>query len=174
MTVFAADKEGFFSAIRELAPGDCVEIDSLASVAGSARELLSAVNAIAERGADLVSAREGIDTRTAHGEAMFALCRELFALDRNQLLEKQRSGIEKARQEGKYKGRKPILVDEALFEDIIRLWKSGEITARQAMSRLELKPNTFYRRIREWEANRIKKAGQELKTELDALKGKIQ
>ena len=42
------------------------------------------------------------------------------------------------------------------------------------MSRLELKPNTFYRRIREWEANRIKKAGQELKTELDALKGKIQ
>ena len=105
---------------------------------------------------------------------MFALCRELCAFDRNQLLEKQRSGIEKARQEGKYKGRKPILVDEALFEDIIRLWKGGEITARQAMSRLELKPNTFYRRIREWEANRIKKAGQELKTELDALKGKIQ
>ena len=174
MTVFAADKEGFFSAIQKLTPGDCVEIDSLASVGGSARELLSAVNDIAERGADLVSAREKIDTRTAHGEAVFALCRELCAFDRNQLLEKQRSGIEKARQEGKYKGRKPILVDEALFEDIIRLWKGGEITARQAMSRLELKPNTFYRRIREWEANRIKKAGQELKTELDALKGKIQ
>ena len=65
-------------------------------------------------------------------------------------------------------------MDESLFEDIVNLWKNGEITARQAMSRLELKPNTFYRRIREWEANQIKKAGRELKTELDALKGKIQ
>ena len=174
MTIFAADKEAFQSAVGKLAPGDCVEIDGLASVGGSMRELLSAVNAIAERGADLVSAHEKIDTRTAHGKAVFALCRELYSLDRTQLLEKQRSGIEKARQEGKYKGRKPILVDESLFEDIASLWKAGEITARQAMSRLELKPNTFYRRIREWEANRIKKAGQELKTELDALKEKIQ
>ena len=65
-------------------------------------------------------------------------------------------------------------MDESLFEDIVNLWKNGEITARQAMSRLELKPNTFYRRIREWEADQIKKAGRELKTELDALKGKIQ
>ena len=98
----------------------------------------------------------------------------MYSLDRVRQREKQRNGIEKAKQEGKYKGRKPIFVDESLFEDIVNLWKNGEITARQAMSRLELKPNTFYRRIREWEADQIKKAGRELKTELDALKGKIQ
>ena len=173
MTVFAADREEFLAVIQQLKPGDCVEISSLASVADSARELLAAVNTAAEKGADIVSVREGIDTRGEHGRAVFALCRELLSLDRNRQLEKQRSGIEKARQEGKYKGRKPILVDEKLFEDIVSLWKNGEITARQDMNRLELKPNTFYRRIREWEADRIRKAGQELKTELDSLKGRL-
>lgn len=29
------------------------------------------------------------------------------------------------------------------------LWRSGEITATEAMKRLNLKPNTFYRRAKE-------------------------
>ena len=82
------------------------------------------------------------------------LCRrkELLQLDLQQQRKKQRTGIEKAKEEGKYKGRKPILVDESLFEEIVGLWKNGEITARQAMARLQLKSNTFYRRIKAWEA----------------------
>jgi DNA invertase Pin-like site-specific DNA recombinase len=174
MVVFAGNKDEFLSAIRQLKPEDCVEIDSFASVAGSAGDMLSAIVSIDGKRADFISIKEKIDTRTEHGRAIFAVCRELYSLDRVRQREKQRNGIEKAKQEGKYKGRKPIFVDESLFEDIVNLWKNGEITARQAMSRLELKPNTFYRRIREWEADQIKKAGRELKTELDALKGKIQ
>ncbi|MBE7015175.1 MAG: recombinase family protein, partial [Ruminococcaceae bacterium] len=30
-------------------------------------------------------------------------------------------------------------------------WKTGEITARQAMNILNLKPNTFYRRVKAFE-----------------------
>lgn len=30
-------------------------------------------------------------------------------------------------------------------------WKSGSITATEGMNRLELKPNTFYRRVKEYE-----------------------
>ena len=36
-----------------------------------------------------------------------------------------------------------------MFDSILERWKNGEITARQAMAELDLKPNTFYRRVKE-------------------------
>lgn len=41
--------------------------------------------------------------------------------------------------------------------DFIRVydeWKSGSITATEGMKRLDLKPNTFYRRVKEYENQR--------------------
>ena len=47
------------------------------------------------------------------------------------------------------KGRKPLEVDEKKFRSICSKWRSGEITASAAMKELGLKPNTFYRRVKE-------------------------
>lgn len=60
---------------------------------------------------------------------------------------RQMEGIEIARQKGKYKGRKPIHIDERAFIDKYSRWKKGEITAVEAMRLLEIKANTFYRRV---------------------------
>lgn len=57
--------------------------------------------------------------------------------------------IEIAKAEGKYKGRKPIAVPN--FPTVYEQWKNGELTARQCMRQLNLKPNTFYRRVKEYE-----------------------
>mgnify|MGYP003300008393 CR=1 FL=1 len=73
----------------------------------------------------------------------------LAELERENILERQREGIEIAKQEGKYKGRKPLEVDEKKFRSICSKWRSGEITASAAMKELGLKPNTFYRRVKE-------------------------
>lgn len=64
------------------------------------------------------------------------------------------------------KGRKPIEVDVALFDETVALWKSGRITARQAMERLNLKPNTFYRRIKERSISEMKDIRSEIKETL--------
>lgn len=61
----------------------------------------------------------------------------------------QRFGIEEAKQQGKYKGRQPIKIDEMQFKEVCERWRKGEITAKSAMGELDLKPNTFYRRVRE-------------------------
>ncbi|MGL5717579.1 MAG: hypothetical protein ACRCX2_31485 [Paraclostridium sp.] len=37
------------------------------------------------------------------------------------------------------------------FEEVYKEWKSGDITAVKAMNLLDLKPNTFYRRVNEYE-----------------------
>ena len=54
-----------------------------------------------------------------------------------------------AKQEGKYKGRKPL---ERTGQDaVIASWRNGEMTAVEAMRRLEMSKTTFYRRVNQME-----------------------
>ena len=72
--------------------------------------------------------------------------------ERENIRSRQRQGIETARSQGKYKGRKPIDIQN--FQEVYAEWKSGTITARKAMELLGgIKPNTFYRRVKEHEAS---------------------
>ena len=157
MTLWTADnRKDFLAAVEKARPGDCIRLESLTDAADHARELLSALCALADRGIDCVCAADGFDTRTETGVAIIGFCRALLRLERKDRLDRQREGIERAREEGKYKGRRPIAVDETLFDSVVALWKDGQITAREAMTRLDLKPNTFYRRIKDREEQKMK------------------
>ena len=59
--------------------------------------------------------------------------------------------FEIAKAKGVYKGRKPLPIDEKQLEAVYRRWRAGELKAVEAMKLLNLKPNTFYRRIHEYE-----------------------
>ena len=75
--------------------------------------------------------------------------------DRPQLrtmLEYVREGIEIAKAQGKYTGRKPIEIDWTRFGQLYGEWKSKSITGRDFMRRMGLSANTFYRRVREYES----------------------
>ena len=56
---------------------------------------------------------------------------------------RQMEGIEIARQQGKYRGRKPVQIEEKAFLDKYARWRKGEITAVEAMRLLGVKANTF-------------------------------
>ena len=98
---------------------------------------------------EFVSLKENIDTTTPQGRFMLTVFGALAELERENILERQREGIEVAKSEGKYKGRKPIDYDEAQMKALCKKWRTGEITATAAMKALGLKPNTFYRRVKE-------------------------
>lgn len=72
--------------------------------------------------------------------------------ERKKIKQRQAEGIAIAKAQGKYKGRKKIELNYK-FENVYIRWKNKEITATKAMELLELKRNTFYRRIKEYEAN---------------------
>lgn len=80
---------------------------------------------------------------------------EVYSAMAQQELEKrakrQAEGIAVAKEKGVKFGRRAIEVDESEFNVVYELWKSGVITAVAAMKRLKLKPNTFYRRVKEFE-----------------------
>lgn len=67
---------------------------------------------------------------------------------------RQAEGIAVAKSKGVYTGRKPIKIDNEQFNSVYARWKSKEITARQAMLELNIKANTFYRRIKEYETSK--------------------
>lgn len=134
-------RNGLYQLLGELKDGDCLAVSSLAGAADSAAALLELLEDLQRRGIRFRSVEEGLDTGTPEGQTAVALLRAALALDGDA-----------APEEAAPKGRKPIEIDEELFDEILERWKSGEITARQAMAELNLKPNTFYRRVKERES----------------------
>ena len=98
-----------------------------------------------------------LDTRNTEGGLTKRFISDLFLQilsyvseqERINIKSRQRQGIEIAKAQGKYKGRKPIETEN--FASVYGEWKNGGITARKAMEMLHLKPNTFYRRVKEHE-----------------------
>lgn len=132
--------------------GDVVVIESYSRLARNTSDLLQLVERLDQKGVGLVSLHENIDTTTPQGRLMLTIFAGLAAFEREQTLQRQAEGIAAAKAEGKYKGRQPISVDQAAFEKEYRAWKAGDQTATAAMKKLDLKPNTWYRRVKEYEA----------------------
>lgn len=129
--------------------GDMVIVESISRIARNTRDLLSIVSELTEKGVEFISLKENIDTTTPQGRFMLTVFGALAELERENILERQREGIEIAKSEGKYKGRKPVEIDETQFKALCKRWRGGEITATAAMNEIGLKPNTFYRRVKE-------------------------
>lgn len=68
--------------------------------------------------------------------------------ERLTIRQRQAEGIAEAKKQGRLLGRKKTELP-AEWKLVTGLWKSGSITAVQAMDRLGLKKSTFYRMVRE-------------------------
>lgn len=140
--------EAMLQYVRE---GDVVVAESISRIARNTKDLLDIVERLEYKGVDFISKKEAIDTKTPSGKFMLTVFGAIAQLEREYILDRQREGIEIARQKGKYKGRKPLVIDEDRFTEVYVRWKSGRIKGVEAMRELGLKPSTFYRRVRVYE-----------------------
>lgn len=69
------------------------------------------------------------------------------AKERESIKKRQAEGIACAKARGQRFGR-PIIPKPSNWEEVTAEWRSGVITAKEAMTRLSLKPNTFYRLLK--------------------------
>ena len=127
--------------------GDCVVVESISRFARNTKDLLELVEQLTAKGVEFVSKKEAIDTTTPTGMFMLTVFGAVAALEREYILQRQAEGIAIAKEQGVYKGRKPIVRPE--FENVVSLWRQGSITAAEAMNRLNMKPSTFYRKVKE-------------------------
>ena len=126
--------------------GDTVIVESISRFARNTRDLLELVERLTAKGVEFVSKKEAIDTTTPTGKFMLTVFGAVAELEREYILQRQREGIAIAKANGVYRGRKPVQRPE--FDQVVALWRSGELTAAEAMRRLDMKSSTFYRRVK--------------------------
>lgn len=132
--------------------GDTVIVESISRFARNTKDLLELIETLKEKQVEFISKKENIDTSTPTGKFMLTVFGAVAELEREYILQRQAEGIEIAKQEGKYKGRKRI--ENEKFDKIYKEWKADNITAVRAMELLGMKRNTFYRRVAEYEAKK--------------------
>ena len=66
--------------------------------------------------------------------------------------QRQAEGIKLAKEKGKQLGKPPIEYPEN-WDNVYKVWKSGAITAREAMKLLNLKPTSFYKLAKQYKNN---------------------
>lgn len=127
--------------------GDAVIVESISRFARNTRDLLDLVEQLSAKQVEFISKKEAIDTTTPTGKFMLTVFAAVAELEREYILQRQREGIAVAKENGVYKGRKPI--ERAELVPVVSMWRRGQITAVEAMKRLNLKSSTFYRKVKE-------------------------
>lgn len=130
-------------------PGDKVVLNQLCDISTNRNDLSESMFRLFQSGVTIFVKEDNVVLTVEE-------CRKnLYSLGRMMEYEKkvqalrQKEGIEKAKADGKYKGRKRISVDPLLFEETVNRFQQGLITEEEALKILQLSRSTFYRRIRE-------------------------
>lgn len=143
------ERPQFKEMLSFLREGDTLYIESFSRLSRSTRDLLNTVAVLTERGVNLVSDKEKLDTTTPQGRFMLTVFAGLSELERENTLERQREGIEIAKAEGKYKGRKPIEVNDRFFV-IAKRWSSGQMALKDAIAESNMSESTFFRNCKKY------------------------
>ncbi len=129
-------------AIARLSTGDLFIVTKLDRLARSIPDLWNLAARVQSAGAELKIINLGLDTSTATGRLMMNLIGAIAQFEREVMLERQRAGIEQARAEGKYKGRKPKA--RMMAGKIDELLDSG-LTVQAAANILGISSRSIYR-----------------------------
>lgn len=135
--------------IGGLREGDTVVVLSFDRFARNTKDLLNLVDSIEKKGAYFKSLQEGMDTSGDMGRFIMTILGAVGELERKSILERQRQGIEIAKREGRFKGRRRKEIDD--FEKVYQQWQDGKVSSEQAAKLLDISRSTFYRRKAEYE-----------------------
>jgi DNA invertase Pin-like site-specific DNA recombinase len=124
-------------------------VTKLDRLARSTKDLLNIADAIKKKGADFEVLNINLDTKSPTGQLMLTMLAANAEFERGIMLERQREGIDIAKADGKYKGRKPV--NKAKLQQVQKLVDNGTSVSK-AVSEVGIGRRTYYKAI---EAGRI-------------------
>jgi len=125
--------------------GDTLAVVRLDRLGRSLGELLAMVALLKERGIDLVSLEEKIDTASAAGELVFHVFGAIAHFERRLIAERTKDGIAAARARGKHPGRQPVDLEKVAAA--LKLMEAG-LSPTVAARQLGLRRSTVYREVK--------------------------
>lgn len=135
---------------RYLKYGDILRVDHMSDLGKTANELTENLFLLAGAGIE-IKTEEGWELTREQITFLLPLLWNQIELGKTAAKNRKIRGIQRAKEEKKYKGRKKIEVSAVMMEEICRGLDNGTIGAKEAMERLHLTSrSTFYRRLREY------------------------
>ena len=128
--------------LSDVQSGDTVVVTSLDRIAHNSKSLLVCVESLNAAGVALKIIDNGIDTSTPHGEMLRLLLGAITDFERQVVRERQAVGIAKAKQAGRYKGRKPTAIAKA--DEVLALNAQG-VTRQKIADQLGIGIASVYR-----------------------------
>ena len=132
-----------------LQPSDCVFINGLHSVASTSLQLRQYLLHILRTGAQIWDESEDRILSEAENCLLLKLLMLQESLDNKRNKCRHTEGVTRAKNEGKYTGRKKLSVDPNLFNQIATDFEKKSISEEEALWRLGISRSTFYRRLKE-------------------------
>lgn len=135
--------------ISGLQYGDKVIVESLETIAVTTAGLADGMFSIVAGGVDVItqSGQVLVDAMTRAAMVPYMITQRIIS--RRERAANRQEGIEQAKKNGKYTGRKPIEVDENALRQVARELDEGLITVEEAMKRVKINSrSTFYRKIK--------------------------
>lgn len=126
--------------------GDTLVVTKLDRLARSMADLVKIVAHLQEKGVALRILALNLDTSTPTGKLMLNMLGSIAEFERELMLERQREGIAKAKEEGKYKGRAPTA--KAKAAEVLQMRAEGK-TADQIVAALGVSRSSIFRIFRE-------------------------
>lgn len=138
-----------FSAEVPLQYGDKMVVDSMEAIADTTAGFADRIFKIVTTGVDLVSSSGQVLVDSETRAALVPIVVTQRIITRREQTDNRREGIEQAKKDGKYTGRKPIEVDEEVLVQVKRELKEKLITVDEAMRRTKIgSKSTFYRKLK--------------------------
>lgn len=110
-TKAAIERKGLSELLSYVREGDTVVVFALDRLGRNTADVLHTIDTLTKRGARLVILQQDFDTATPAGKLALTMFAAFAEFEHGLRKERQREGIERARKEGKYQGRKPKLTD---------------------------------------------------------------
>ena len=135
--------------LSNLQYGDKVIVDSMETIADTTAGFADEIFTVITNGVDIISesGQMLVDITTRSSMIPIIIAQKIIA--QREYAKNRRSGIEQAKKQGKYTGRKPIEVDEKVLRQVNQELKAGLISVEEAMKRTKIgSKSTFYRKVR--------------------------
>lgn len=139
------DRPELAKALEYLREGDALVVYKLDRLARSTKKLIELSEVLEQRGIELISIRDNIDTTTAVGRAMFKMLAVIAELERDIISERTMAGLEAARARGRLGGRPRT--DKKKLDQAIKLYESKQYTLKDIVEMTGVSKPTLYREL---------------------------
>ena len=131
--------------LAHVTEGDTIVVESLSRLGRSTKDLIELMELLKERGVQLVSLKESIDTSTPTGKLLFTLMSAMAQFERDVIAERTQEGLKAARARGRKGGRPKC--DGRKLQQALKLYDAGRHTVKEIEELTGIKKATLYRAL---------------------------